>query len=475
MRTRILLAGFMLIPMCVGATPLPEVVLILDGSGSMQEPAGAQTKMDAARSVLEQVVPGMPKEVLLGLVAYGHRRAKDCSDIEVLIPPGSSDRDGLLARIPSIRPTGMTPISAAITQVADSIKTRQGETTIILVSDGKETCGGDPCAAVKALKAAGARFILHVVGFDVTEEDKAQLACIAEAGGGRYFGAADSSALLAALQTVSKEIEEKVEKAKSTTVQKISGLGKVRISMPEGALKGLSGFRITRPSDGKTVKEAEFPGADSLHPLLSGDYQLTLLFANPNYRPPTEVPLTAFSVAKGEVAEIALGDIAFNISDELNDLSVSAVMISEHGTGREVLKVEPHGNDYYLFKPKALPAGLYDVSFLYYRSPAPTRIAEKVAVTAGKESFVTLDSGILLVEPTGTRVEGWDLLAAGTTTPVLSVRRGSDNDEPLWRQFTVPPAHYDLTVTVKGMDEPLPVEADLEIRKGELLRFETGL
>lgn len=475
MRTIRFLLAAILVPACVHAAAFPEAVFILDGSGSMLGAAGAQTKMDAAKAVLEKVVPSLPPEVRVGLAVYGHRRSQDCSDIEILIPPGSTDRDGLLAQIRAIQPKGMTPIAAAVTQVADLLKGRDAETTIVLVSDGKETCGGDPCAVVKALTAAGVKFVMHVVGFDVTEQDKEELSCIAEAGGGQYFGAADADALLAALETVRKEIEEKVEKAKSTTVQKATGLGKLRITLPESALKALSGFRVTRKSDGKQIKEGEFPSADSMHPLMSGDYKLTLLFANPNYKPPTEVELTDFTVNKGETAEVALGSLVFNKADELNDLVVSAIIVSENGTGREVLKVEPHGNDYYLFKPKALPAGKYDVAILYYRSPAPAKIAEGIEVTAGRDAYVTLDSGIVLVKPAETSVEGWDLMRAGETTPVLSVRRGWDNQEPLWRQFIVPPGAYDLHVTIKGMDESLLAGEGIEIKKGETVRFETGL
>ncbi len=475
MRTLRFLTAILLVPACVGAAGFPEAVFILDGSGSMQGAAGAQTRMDAAKSVLEKVIPAVPAEVRIGLAAYGHRREKDCEDIEILVPPGSADRGEVLARVKAMKPTGMTPISRAITAVADTLKGREAETTIVLVSDGRETCGGDPCAVVKALKAGGIHFVMHVVGFDVTDEDKAQLSCIAEAGGGTYFGAANADALLAALETVRKEIEQKVEKAKSATVQKATGLGKLRITMPESALKALAGYRVTRKPDGKTVKEAEFAGADSTHPLMSGDYALTLRFANPNYKPPTEVALADFTIAKGEVAEIVLGALVFNIAEELNDLSVSAVIVSEAGTGREVLKSEKHGNDYYLFKPKALPAGTYDVSFLYYRSPAAARVASGVAVEAGKEAYVTLDSGFAVVKPPESAVQGWDLVPAGAAEPALSVRRGHDNQEPLWRQFIVPPGTYDLRVLLTGMDEPLVLGEGIEVKKGETVRFNTGL
>ncbi len=59
--------------------------------------------------------------------------------------------------------------------VVEHLKTKENETTIILVSDGEETCHPDPCGLVKKLKATGIKFILHVVGFDVNQEQQKQL------------------------------------------------------------------------------------------------------------------------------------------------------------------------------------------------------------------------------------------------------------------------------------------------------------
>jgi Ca-activated chloride channel family protein len=86
------------------------------------------------------------------------------------------------------------------------LKSREGETTVVLVSDGKETCEGDPCALVKELKASGIKFTMHVVGFDVTPEETKQLECIAKAGGGEYFAAKNAGEF-------KKAAEEVVEKA----------------------------------------------------------------------------------------------------------------------------------------------------------------------------------------------------------------------------------------------------------------------
>ncbi|NCA82131.1 MAG: VWA domain-containing protein [Opitutae bacterium] len=462
------------ISLCARAAPMPEAVFILDASGSMAEAAGPQTKMAAAKAVLAQVVPAVAPEVKVGLAAYGHRRDRDCDDIEILVPPGSEDRAAVLARIAAMQPKGVTPIAAAVAQVAEFLKGRAAETMIVLVSDGKETCGGDPRAVVKALKDAGVKFVMHVVGFGVAEADRAELAGIAEAGGGTYFSAGDAAALLAALQAVSEEIAQKVAAAKTVVVAQATGLGKLRIALPESALKSLSGFRVVRKISDKVVKEGELPAADSTHPLMSGDYALTLLFANPNYQPPTEMPLGDFTVAKGATTEVALGALVFNIAEELQEAPVEAIILSAAG-GRETLRILPHGNDYYLFKPKALLPGTYDVAFRYRRCETPSTVASGLAVSAGQETALTLDSGIGVARPRETRVRGWDLLPAGGGAPVLSIRRGEDNEEPLWRPFPVRPGTYDLQVWVGGMDEALPAGEGLEIGEGQTVRFETGL
>jgi hypothetical protein len=472
---RMMLAGLGL-GVAAQAATMPEAMFIVDASGSMAEAAGPQTKMESAKSVLVQVVPALAPEVKVGLAAYGHRRARDCEDIEILVPPGSGERAAVLAGLAALEPKGMTPISEAVLRVAEALGARGDvETTIVLVSDGQETCGGDPCAVVRELKKTGIRFVMHVVGFAVTEEDQAQLGCIAEAGGGKYFGAADAAGLLAALQAVSAEIAQKVEAAKTVVVAQATGLGKLRLVLPESALKGLAGIRIVRKISEKVVKEGELPGADSTHPLMTGDYDLTLLFANPNYQPPTELAAGGFSVAKGATTEIALGALVFNIAEELNKAPVEALVIREAGGGREVLRILPHGNDYYLFKPKALPAGSYDVDFLYRRSDSPAAVAAGLEVAAGRETVLTLDSGLVVVRPAGTRVRGWDLRPAGGGEPVLAIRRGFDNEEPLWRPFPVRAGVYDRFLKVEGMDEDLPVGEGLDIRPGQTIRLETGL
>ncbi len=106
----------------------------------------------------------------------------------------------------TIQPKGKTPIAEALTQAGEALQGREDDTTLVLVSDGIETCGGDPCAVAKALHDRGQRLIVHVVGFGVSGDRAEPLRCIARAGGGRYFPAADAQALRAALSQVRESV-----------------------------------------------------------------------------------------------------------------------------------------------------------------------------------------------------------------------------------------------------------------------------
>ena len=453
----------------------PEVMIILDGSGSMWGTAGSETKIKAAKEVLHQLVPSLPSEVKLGLTVYGHRRKGSCDDIEIIIPAGSDDRNLLLSKVDGISPKGKTPIADSIKLVVEQLKSKENETTIILVSDGEETCNPDPCGVVKSLKATGIKFILHVVGFDVDQMQKEELACLAEAGGGQYFDAGNATALLAALQIVQKEVVKKVEyeKAKTTTKKKKSGLGKLKVTYPTGGEKSLAHIRIVRKKDNKTIKTADKPQAESIHPLLSGEYEVVLGYANSNYTEPSEIAPIALTINGGETTELALGTLIFNVADSLKKLPASSVTL-RRDDGRVVLETPGKSNNYYFFTSKPLPPGTYSFEYFYKTMPTPTLAATGIEINANTESVLTLDSGIKIIKHEQ-KMTGFDLIDNATGKPALQIKRRWDNDYPLWYAFAVPPGNYSLNVYLKGMDEALPVADNVVINKGELLEFDTGL
>ena len=170
-----------------------NILFIVDGSNSMWTKIEKKTKIEITKKVLGDRIRNLSEAgVNAGLMVYGHRRQKDCNDIEQMVELKPLDKSKMIAKINSIKPRGKTPMAASIELAVKNLMNRNDRTTIILMTDGKETCSNDPCGAVRKLKAqAGDKFTLNVVGFDIVDEkDALQLKCLAEAGGGRYYTAA---------------------------------------------------------------------------------------------------------------------------------------------------------------------------------------------------------------------------------------------------------------------------------------------
>ncbi len=177
-----------------------DAILILDASGSMWGQVEGQTKIAAARRAVDSILSKWKPSDRLGLIAYGHRSKGDCRDIEMMVPVGRFDPARIRSAVNGLVPKGRTPIADSLRAAASSLKTTEGKGTVVLVSDGIETCVADPCAVAAELKKAGVGFVAHVIGFDVADPAaKAQLQCIARATGGVYLDARDASGLENAL------------------------------------------------------------------------------------------------------------------------------------------------------------------------------------------------------------------------------------------------------------------------------------
>ncbi len=233
------------------ATPAP-LLLIFDASGSMWGQIEGENKIVIARQVLGELVDGLPDVSEVGLVAYGHRQKGDCDDIETLVPLGTLDKAALKETVNALNPKGKTPITRSVQQAFDTLRQRQSGATVILVSDGLETCGGDPCATVRAAKEQGLDFIFHVVGFDVAGEDVSQLECAAQAGGG-LFRSAENAA----------ELGDALEAAIALPVD--APIGRLAVkAIADGELQDVS-VRVWRP-DGDEVAVARTYTRDETNP-----------------------------------------------------------------------------------------------------------------------------------------------------------------------------------------------------------------
>jgi Ca-activated chloride channel family protein len=184
---------------------LERAILVFDGSGSMWGQIDGINKIVTARETLARVLPTFPTTMELGLMAYGHNRRGDCNDIEMLVQTGpvTTTAGSISDAVNTLNPRGKTPLSEAVRRAALELRYTEERATIILVTDGLETCEADPCALANELESVGIDFTTHVIGFGLTEEEGRQVACLAENTGGRYFQATDADALGDALaQTV---------------------------------------------------------------------------------------------------------------------------------------------------------------------------------------------------------------------------------------------------------------------------------
>jgi Ca-activated chloride channel family protein len=185
-----------------------RLVLVLDASGSMEEPApGGGTRIEAARAALTDVVASLPDDAEVGMRVFGatvfSRGDKGaCTDTQAVVPVGPLDRDRLTAEIARYAPYGETPIGNALKGAARDLG-GDGKRTIVLLSDGEPTCAPDPCRVARSLHRKGVGLTVNVVGLDVNGAARRALRCVASAGGGTYYDVRDPDELAGSLVSVS--------------------------------------------------------------------------------------------------------------------------------------------------------------------------------------------------------------------------------------------------------------------------------
>jgi hypothetical protein len=184
--------------------------IILDASGSMKTLMGAkQTRWDVALETLGQVLNTLPDDFNVGLRIYGHRELstspKTCTDSELVIPVKKLDRKAILARANLFKPKGETPLVYSALQAPGDLKALGGG-TVILITDGEESCKGDPVKAAAELKASGLDIRLNIVGFALKNpQTQKDLAGFSQSTGGLFYSAESGAGLADAVMLAAVE------------------------------------------------------------------------------------------------------------------------------------------------------------------------------------------------------------------------------------------------------------------------------
>ena len=134
-----------------------RILFLLDGSGSMMGHwVDGKSRIDVAKEILTRLVDSLRNnpDLELALRVYGHRyprQSNNCQDTRLEVPFASKNHDAIINKLKEIVPKGVTPITYSMEQAANDFPTTQGYRNIlILITDGIESCGGDPCATSKA-------------------------------------------------------------------------------------------------------------------------------------------------------------------------------------------------------------------------------------------------------------------------------------------------------------------------------------
>lgn len=222
--------------LCVVSAPAlaaERTMIVLDASGSMWGAIDGRPKLEIARQALKQTLAKLPPTAEVGLMAYGHREKGNCADIELVVPPAAGSGAAIAAAADKMRFLGKTPLTESVRQAAAALRSTEDKATVILITDGVETCQADPCALAAELEKTGVDFTAHVVGFGLTREEGRQVACLAERTGGRYIRAGNEAELKDALaQTVAAPPAPKAAAPKTAAAQASVSVPQATISAP---------------------------------------------------------------------------------------------------------------------------------------------------------------------------------------------------------------------------------------------------
>jgi hypothetical protein len=410
-----------------------SIVLVLDASGSMNAklPEGA-TRIDAAKAAVSSLVGGLADDTRLALRVYGHgspRQDKNCKDSSLVVGFDSvaRNRAAVLAKKDGIKAQGYTPINLSLQLAAGDLSAEEAaEHVVLLVSDGKETCEGDPCATAKALAEADAKLVVHTVGFGVDTATRQQLQCIANVARGKYFDATGAGELTGALNKAA-QTKAAEQAPKKQIVITTSKPGKLKMEVA-----GHSGHDVINAA-GKKVEELS--SVNRVVDVPPGIYSVK--FGNGTW--------TGIEIKAGETTEIKPGYL------EVNPMGNDFAYVLEPETGEVVEEI--HGA-----KPRAtLMPGRFDVKMGNTLWPGGAELKPG--------EVTTLKPGVLAIKANG--VFYYYLFSPDGT-------QAAKADVPGHTRVALPPGKYTLSIDPDKWLKQFPDERrkmEIELVEGQELEI----
>ena len=436
------------------------IIFIFDASGSMWGQIKGKTKIEIATEVLSNSIKNLPDNQQIGLVAYGHRNEGDCKDVEFLVDVAKGTKAQVNQSLNAIKPLGKTPLAYSAEEVIDILRALQIKATIILITDGIESCGGNICDVINAAREEGISFRLHIIGFGLESADNEQLRCAAIAGEGKYYDAVDAS-----------DLAEVLNEATDGTVDNL------RFNFTGYATKNAG------PVDA-LFKAYDVNQKNSI--LGARTYKDTARM----YLPPGTYNLEIQPMENSDVSRISVPNVLItpnqifhqNVSFDAAKLKVSTlnngegwdatVRVYSKLSGKNVASARTYGRSQVL----EVDPGIYNIELGALIIEGSDRIhrIENIEVTAGevKEISHNFKSGIALIgvrDQSGLVDATINIVESKTNKNVAAGRTyTSETSNP--KKFILSPGSYDVTVKpVKGENKEDKEVFSIVIKEGETL------
>jgi Ca-activated chloride channel family protein len=173
-----------------------RILIIFDASNSMKTAYEGQTRIEAAKKLLFRIMDSLQRipNLELALRIYGAEKAYppgDCNDSHLAVPFAKANAARIREKVIPLKPTGITPIAHSLNLAADDFPPSAGTNIILLITDGIEECGGDPCEAATKLREKGIVFKPYILGIGLTQAQSKTFECV-----GTYFSAEEPNALV---------------------------------------------------------------------------------------------------------------------------------------------------------------------------------------------------------------------------------------------------------------------------------------
>jgi len=416
-----------------------------------------KTKKEIAASVLSSTINQLADNQEIGLMAYGHRKKGDCDDVELMIDLENLSKEDLINAINAIKPLGKTPLARSAKMAIDNLSASKKKATIILVTDGIESCDGDICTVVSTAKKEGIDFKLHIVGFGLKEGETEQLKCAAQAGGGQYYSATDAEGLGDVLNEATAETVDAPDGNFSIyTVKNDEVIDSWVKAYKAGTKEAVDASR--------TYQDTAFiylpPGKYDIHvqPLEGSDISGTTI----------QVEIKEGEI-KHETVSFDAATLKVYASNNMEGWD-AMVKVHDKATGKVAASARTYGKA----KDLEIDPGVYDISFqaLRIKGIATSFSIENIEVKAGEAKAVdhNFETGIAMI---GVKTASGELIDAtvnfteSDTNKRVAGNRTYTSEKNNPKEFILNPGKYSVKIVTLGKHKGNSTTIEVTVKAGE--------